>query len=353
MSNMTINSWTKRPWLSALGPFVGLGLVIVIFSLLTWWKGTLDDFLALGNFKLIVTHATIIAAAGLGMTIIMITGGIDLSVGYVISLVTVMMMLAFRSVISWQPISSEGAIVLAGLAALLAGLITGTFSGLCNGLVITRLRVVPFVATLAMLGIARGVGIYFTEGTRLSFPSGTSAPSWMKALGAIDPATISPSWAWMFFSPSVWTVVLLAIVVALVLRYTVLGRHCFAIGSNEATARLCGVRVERTKIILYSWAGLLCGWAGILQFCRTNAGSHDVAAGLELGVIAAVVIGGGSLNGGEGTVLGTVIGALIITILENGCSRLNLQPDVRYVIIAGIILGVAALNSWRAQPARL
>ena len=157
----------------------------------------------------------------------------------------------------------------------------------------------------------------------------------------------------MFFSPSVWTVVLLAIVVALVLRYTVLGRHCFAIGSNEATARLCGVRVERTKIILYSLAGLLCGWAGVLQFCRTNAGSHDVAAGLELGVIAAVVIGGGSLNGGEGTVLGTVIGALIITILENGCSRLNLQPDVRYVIIAGIILGVAALNSWRTQPARL
>lgn len=339
-----------RGWLKAITPFVGLALVVGIFSLLTWWNGTLDDFLTLGNCKLIVTHATIIAAAGLGMTIIMITGGIDLSVGYVISLVTVMMMLAFRGLVHWQPLGGEGTVVLAGFVALLTGLGTGTVCGVCNGLFITKLRVVPFVATLAMLGIARGVGIYFTEGSRLSFPSGTSSAGWMKALGAIDPATISPAWGWMFFSPSVWTVGLLAILVGLVLRYTVLGRHCFAIGSNEATARLCGVRVERTKILLYSLAGLLTSWAGVLQFCRTNAGSHDVAAGMELSVIAAVVIGGGSLSGGEGTVLGTILGALIITILENGCSRLNLQPDVRYVIIAGIILGVAAINSWRKQP---
>jgi ribose transport system permease protein len=214
---------------------------------------------------------------------------------------------------------------------------------------VTKLRVVPFVATLAMLGIARGIGIYFTDGTRISFPSGHSAPVWMRAIGAIEPGTISPALQWLVLGPSVWSVVVLGCVVAFILRSTVLGRHCFAIGSNEATARLCGVRVERTKIILYLLAGLLTGWAGVLQFCRTNAGSHDVAAGMELSVIAAVVIGGGSLNGGEGTVLGTVMGALIITILENGCSRLNLQPDVRYVIIAVIILGVAALNSWRQR----
>lgn len=341
------NRATASAWLSALGPFLGLALVIAIFSLLTWWNGTLDDFLVLENFRLILTHTTIIAAAGLGMTIIMIMGGIDLSVGYVISLVTVMMMLAFRGVVSWGPMGTEATVTLAGVAALLAGLATGTFCGLCNGLIITKLRIVPFVATLAMLGIARGVGIYFTEGSRLSFPSGTSAPSWMKALGSIASAIDSPTRVWMFFSPSVWTVVVLAVVVALILRYTVLGRHCFAIGSNEATARLCGVRVERTKIILYSLAGLLTGWAGVLQFCRTNAGSHDVAAGMELSVIAAVVIGGGSLSGGEGTIRGTILGALIITILENGCSRLNLQPDVRYVIIAGIILSVAAMNAWR------
>lgn len=338
-----------QSWITMLGPFVGLIMVIIIFSLLTWWNGTLEDFLTLGNFKLIVTHATIVATAGLGMTIIMITGGIDLSVGYVISLVTVMMMLAFRGVVYWQPLEQEGTLALAGIMALLTGLGSGGLCGLFNGVVITKLRVVPFVATLAMLGIARGVGIYFTEGSRLSFPSDTDAAWWMKALGAIDPATISLSWAWMIFSPSVWTVVFLAVLVGILLRYTVLGRHCFAIGSNEATARLCGVRVERTKIILYALSGLLTGWAGVLQFCRSNAGSHDVAAGMELSVIAAVVIGGGSLTGGEGTILGSVIGALIITILENGCSRLNLQPDVRYVIIAGIILIVAAMNNWRKE----
>lgn len=345
MSNPTTHP--RSAWLTVLGPFAGLALVIVIFSLLTWWNGKLDDFLELGNFRLIVTHSIVIATAGLGMTIIMITGGIDLSVGYVISLATVMMMLAFQSIVRWQPISPEFAFGLAGVAALLTGLATGTLCGLCNGLVITRLKIVPFVATLAMLGIARGVAIFFTEGSRLSFPSGTDAPAWMQALGAI-----LPSWSWMIFAPSVWSVVALAIIVSLVLRYTVLGRHCFAIGSSEATARLCGVRVERTKIILYSLAGLLIGWAGVLQFCRSKAGSHDVAAGMELSVIAAVVIGGGSLNGGEGTVLGTLIGALIITVLDNGCSALNLQPDVRYVIIAGIILGVAALNSWRSRTGR-
>ena len=348
MSTMP-NSVRSGSWLTLLSPFLGVILVNALFVMLTWFNGTLEDYISVGNQRLIVIHATIIAAAGLGMTVIMITGGIDLSVGYVISLVTVVMMLTFRAVVYWEPVGTDLTLVLAGLAALLAGLGTGTSCGVFNGVMIAKLGIVPFVATLAMLGIARGKGIYLTEGGRLSFPSGTSAAPWMKGLGAIDPASISPGWSWMVFPPSVWTVIVLAIVVAVVLRYTVLGRHCFAIGSNEATARLCGVRVERTKIILYSLAGLLTGWAGVLQFCRSNAGSHDVAAGMELSVIAAVVIGGGSLSGGEGTVLGTLLGALIISILENGCSRLNLQPDVRYVIIAGIILGVATVNGWRQR----
>lgn len=323
-----------------LGPFVGLALVIAIFGILNYLHGTADDFLNWSNFRLLITHASIVAAAGLGMTIIMIAGGIDLSVGYVISLVTVMMMMTFR----WVIIDLAGSETMAGLTALLAGLLTGVVSGTFNGLVITQWKIVPFVATLAMLGIARGVGIYFTEGSRLSFPTGTEALPWMKALRSIDPIA-----DWTFFSPSVWSVFFLGIIVAAMLRYTVLGRHCFAIGSSEPTAMLCGVRVERTKVKIYALAGLLTGWAGVLQFCRSSAGSHDVGAGMELSVIAAVVIGGGSLNGGEGTILGTILGAIIISVLDNGCSRLNLQPDVRYVIIAAIILGVAALNSWRSK----
>lgn len=326
-------------FLRNLGPFVGLGLVFAIFGILNYLHGTADDFLNWSNFRLLVTHASIVAAAGLGMTIIMIAGGIDLSVGYVISLVTVIMMMTFRWVIN----DLAGSETMAGLAALAAGLLTGVVCGTFNGVVITQWKIVPFVATLAMLGIARGVGIYFTEGSRLSFPTGTGPLPWMTALRSIDPMA-----DWTFFSPSVWSVFILGCIVAAVLRYTVLGRHCFAIGSSEPTARLCGVRVERTKIMIYALAGLLTGWAGVLQFCRSGAGSHDVGAGMELSVIAAVVIGGGSLNGGEGTILGTILGAIIISVLDNGCSRLNLQPDVRYVIIAAIILGVAALNSWRS-----
>jgi ribose transport system permease protein len=333
----------NKTWMTWAGPFLGLALVIAIFSLLTAAKGTFDDFLSVGNFKLILTHSTIVAAAGLGMTIIMIMGGIDLSVGYVISLITVMMMLIYRLVMNWYP----GETGLAGFIALLVGLGTGALVGLGNGLIITRLKVVPFVATLAMLGIARGVGIYCTDGGRLSYLTDDPPPLWMRAINAIEPETVSENLAWLQVSPAVWSVLVLAIIVALALRYTVLGRHCFAIGSNEATARLCGIRVERTKLILYTLAGLLIGWAGVIQFCRTNAGSHDVAAGMELSVIAAVVIGGGSLSGGEGTVLGTILGAIIITILENGCSWLKVQSDVRYIVIAIIILSVAALNSWR------
>jgi ribose transport system permease protein len=133
------------------------------------------------------------------------------------------------------------------------------------------------------------------------------------------------------------------------LRYTVLGRYCYALGSNEATARLCGINVNRTKVILYTLAGLLTGWGGVLQFARSSSGLHDVAAGLELDVIAAVVIGGGSLSGGEGTVTGTLIGALMITVLSNGCSKLGLPMEFRFIIIGLIIVVVSAINMWRQR----
>jgi ribose transport system permease protein len=131
-----------------------------------------------------------------------------------------------------------------------------------------------------------------------------------------------------------------------------LGRHCYALGANEATAWLCGIRVERTKVVVYTLAGLLTGWAGILQFARSQAGLHDVQAGLELEVIAAVVIGGGSLSGGEGTVLGTLVGAFMIAVLGNGCSKLNLPMEFRFIIIGMIIVVVSAVNTWRQRRNR-
>jgi ribose transport system permease protein len=335
--------WRLVDFLSLAGPYLGLLLVVGLFSLLIGLTGgRVESFLSISNLKLVVVQAAIPAAVALGMTVIMISGGIDLSVGYVVSLATVTMMLTYR----W----ADARPYLPGSAsvwAIAAGLGTGLLCGWTNGTLITRLKVVPFVVTLGMMGAARGLAQYLSKGTPVSFPDPAQPPAWVPWLGRIDPEP-----AWLGIGPAAWSVLFFAVAVAILLRYTVLGRYCFALGSNEATARLCGVHVERTKVILYTLAGLLTGWGGILQFARSRAGLHDVQAGLELDVIAAVVIGGGSLNGGEGTVTGTLVGALMITLLGNGCSKLELPVEFRFIIIGMIIVVVSAVNMWRQRQLR-
>jgi ribose/xylose/arabinose/galactoside ABC-type transport system permease subunit len=329
-------------FLSLLGPYLGLALVILLFSLLLYRQRGLqglESFLSLNNLKLVVVHASIPAAVALGMTVIMISGGIDLSVGYVVSLVTVTAMMTYR----WA-VKRELAVELASIFALVVGLGTALACGFLNGQLITRLKVVPFVVTLGMMGVARGLAQYLTGGTTLAFPDPTHPPAWVPWLAALEPTP-----TWLGIGPAAWSVGLCALAVAILLRYTVLGRYCFALGSNEATARLCGIRVERTKVIIYTIGGLLTGWGGILQFARDSAGFHAAAAGLELDVIAAVVIGGGSLSGGEGTVSGTLVGALMITVLGNGCSKLGLPMEFRFIVIGLIIVVVSALNMWRIR----
>lgn len=345
--------------LALSGPYLGLLLVVSLFSLLTWQQGQLQTFLSWDNLKIVSVHTAITAGVALGMTMIMISGGIDLSVGYVVSLITVVMMLTYRLAVlqPWQGYLLEqygwevpflG--LLAGTAslwAILSGVGTGGLAGLANGFFITRFKIAPFIVTLGTLGVARGLAQYLSNGRPVAFPDPAKTPSWVPWLGAIEPEPI-----WLGVSPAVWSVLFLGVLVAVLLRYTVLGRYCYAIGSNEATARLCGVNVARTKILIYTLAGLLTGWAGVLQFCRSGYGLHDVKAGLELEVIAAVVIGGGNLSGGEGTVMGTLVGALFIAILDNGCSKLRLPMELRYIVIGAIIVGVAALNSWRQRRMR-
>jgi ribose transport system permease protein len=326
-------------WLTLAGPYLGLLAVLALFSGLLAVRGGLETFLQWGNLKLIAVHASIIATVAVGMTVIMISGGIDLSVGYVVSLVTVLMVSTYRWV---APLAILG--TTPSLWAILVGLAVGGLAGLGNGLVVTQLRVVPFVATLGMMGVARGLAQTISRGQRVVFPG--SPPEWVPWLGAIEPQP-----AWLLMGPAPWTVLFLAAAAAVLLRYTVLGRYCYALGSNEATARLCGIPVARTKILLYTLAGLVTGWAGVLQTARAGAGSHDIQAGLELEVIAAVVIGGGSLSGGEGTITGTLVGSLLLALLENGCSKLRLPNEFRFIIIGAIIVGVAALNSWRQRRA--
>jgi ribose transport system permease protein len=150
------------------------------------------------------------------------------------------------------------------------------------------------------------------------------------------------------FSPGFWTMVALAVAVAVVLHRTVLGRYCYAIGSNEATARLCGVDVGKNKVCIYGLAGLLTGWAGVLAFTRVG-GDPTGSVGLELDVIAAVVIGGASLTGGQGTVTGTLLGVLILGVLQNGVSMFSVPVEVKYILIGVIIVANTALSQWQRR----
>jgi len=151
----------------------------------------------------------------------------------------------------------------------------------------------------------------------------------------------------------IWAVIALSILVALLLRYTRFGRHVFAIGSNERMARLCGVAITRTKIIVYALSAAFVGFAGLLQFSKLSVGDPTVAVGLELDVIAAVIIGGGSLSGGRGTVVGTLIGAAIMTVIQIGCSQRGLANWVQQIVTGGIIVAAVALDRIRSQGGRV
>jgi ribose transport system permease protein len=267
----------------------------------------------------------IVALGAVGMTVIMIGAGIDLSVGSVIALCGVVAALGLAD--GWPPI-----------LAVAAAVVVGGLVGLVNALAITRLKVVPFIATLGMLGIARGVAKWVANEQTVNVPD-----NWVNNL-----VVTFPDPAWLILSPGVWITIALAVVTAVVLRNTVFGRRVFALGSNEAAARACGIPIDRLKLWMYSLAGLLFGLAGVMQMSRLRLGDPTVAIGAELDIIAAVVIGGGSLNGGEGTILGSVIGALIMAFLRNGCQQMGWPNYIQEIIIGAIIVLAVALDRWRA-----
>ena len=205
--------------------------------------------------------------------------------------------------------------------------------GLVNGLAITRLKVIPFIATLGMLGVARGVAKWVADQQTVNIPE-----TWINEL-----AVTFPRPEWLIVAP-----VVLAVLAALVLRRTVFGRRVFAIGSNEAAARACGIPVDRMKIWIYGLAGLLFGLSGVMQMSRLRQGDPTVAIGTELDVIAAVVIGGGSLNGGVGTILGSMIGASIMAVLRNGSQQMGWPNYIQEIIIGAIIVAAVAVDRVRS-----
>jgi ribose transport system permease protein len=306
---------------TSLGPFIGLILVLAIFSLMPEIS---DRFLRLANIKSVVTQSVMVALCALGMTFIIVTGGIDLSAASNLALSCVLV--AFSINLGLPP----------WLAAL-AGLATGGLVGFFNGFLITRLKVVPFIVTLGMMGMARGAAKWVAKNQKIDAPL-----TWLNEL-----MTRNPRPGWLLVSPGIWLVIILSILMAILLKKTVFGRQVQAVGSNELTARLCGIRTDRTKVIVYTLSGLFCGLAGIMEFSRLTVGDPTVATGLELDIIAAVVIGGGSLSGGEGSILGTLIGVFIMSFLRNGCTMMGWPNYFQEIIIGAIIIVAVTLDRLR------
>jgi ribose transport system permease protein len=237
-------------------------------------------------------------------------------------------------------------LLLAGHPPALAVLVTlaaGGLVGLANGALIAGFRLLPFIVTLGMMGVARGAAKWLADNQTIN-PPDTPVNALMSQA---RPEHLFPlPWG-------VWLAVALALVLSFGLRQTVFGTRVYALGSNEATARLCGIRVPLQKLLIYSLAGLFFGLAGLLQLSRLTQGDPTVAIGLELDIIAAVVIGGASLSGGAGSIHGSMIGALIMAILRNGTNQLGWPTYVQEMLIGVVIVIAVGLDKLRRVRAKL
>ena len=311
---------TLRRILSKAGPFIGLILVVGLFAAPA---ETRAYFLTYHNFKIIFTQTVIVSIGALGMTLIIVSGAIDLSVGSTVALTGVIAALMIQR--GWG-----------AAATTMAAIGFGGLVGLLNGTAVAWLRMPSFIITLGMLGIGRGTAKWLASNQTVNYDS-SPIDSWMT----------TPNPSGYALPAGVWVAITLAILTALVLKRTVFGRHVFALGSNEAAARLCGVPTVRLQIMVFALAGCFFGLSGLFQLSRLRLGDPTVAIGLELDVIAAVIIGGASLNGGVGTVLGSMIGALIMAVLRNGTQLMEWQTYFQEIIIGLVIIVAVFLDRLR------
>lgn len=293
----------------AQGPLIGLVLLCVAFSLST------SVFLTLHNALNILDQVTTLGILALGMTAVIIIGGIDLSVGAILAL-SIM-------VLGWLPQDYGVPFPI----ALVAGILVGGVCGLVNGLLITRAKLPAFIATLTMMSVARGMANITTDGQQV-----VGYPDWFTALATERHLGV--------LSATVGLFIALAIASWVFLRFRSTGRALYAIGGSAEVARLAGIKVRSLTVSVYIASGLLSGIAAAVMASRLDSSQPSAGLGYELDAIAAVVIGGASLSGGIGSVVGTVIGVFIIGVLHNGLNLVGISPFIQQVVI-GIVIAVA------------
>lgn len=319
MSGTALRRALHRPW---VGPLLTLLAVFLLFVALAP-----DTFARQSNLVNMVRQTAVVGVAASGMTLVIILGGIDLSVGSVIALTTVVV----ASLLKAGAGPWTAALAAVGLAAAVGAL---------NGALIAVLRIAPFIVTLGAMSVLRGAAKGLAHEQKIDVDA-----HGLDALVAALPASRS----YLVFPPAVWILAATLVLTAVFLRHTRFGRHVVAIGSSEQAARLCGIDVPRVKIAVYALSAALGGLAGVIEFGTLTVGDPTDSMGRELDVIASVVIGGASLSGGEGSVAGAIVGALLMTVIKTGGTHLGLPNWVQEVITGAIIVVAAAMDRLRRR----
>jgi ribose/xylose/arabinose/galactoside ABC-type transport system permease subunit len=310
-----VNAVLARPW---FGPLVALLSLYGAFAALAP-----ETFPGAINLMTMARQTVVVAIGAVGMTFVIMLGGIDLSIGSAVALSTVVVA---------RVLQTDSSVLL----AIAVGLAVPALAGLCNGALVAGLRIPPFIVTLGTMSLLRGAAKGLAGEQKIDAdPRGLDA--WML-----------PSVAG-FLPIGVWLAVAVAALAAVALEFSVFGRHVVAIGSNEQTARLCGVPVAAVRVAVYTLAGALAGLAGLLEFATLTVGDPTDSIGLELEVIAAVVIGGASLSGGQGSIIGAMIGALLMTVIATGCTHVGLPNWVQEILTGAIIVVAVALDRFRKR----
>jgi ribose transport system permease protein len=292
-------------------------LLYVLFAVMIGITAINPVFLSIENLLSVLKQVTVVCIVAMGQTFVIASGGIDLSVGYVMSVSSIFFATAMKSGIGIVP-------------AIVIGILSSVLLGFANGLMVTKLRLPPFIITLGMANIAKGIVLVVTQGFVIQLSDPIVSFIGIGEFGGIP--------LMGYFVPIV------AIIAWFILNKTIYGNHVLAIGGNETAARLSGIRVHRTKILIYTMTGVFCGIAGILITARLNGGNPNAGLTTDMDTIGAVIVGGTALSGGVGTVVGTLIGAFLMGVIRNGLVLMNVDMYWQSIVTGTIVIGVCAIK---------